>query len=347
MKFSCPHCSQRLETGPEMAGQELDCPACHQPLLIPDVELAAPLQKARRLSVFSFVGVSLAALGILAGLVLVLGQDKILFFGRLHSSKVFSGQRLTYNKDIKPLLNQYCFGCHNPEKYKGELSLNGYASEQDIARDRKVWLKVAHNLRNGEMPPPSKPQPTPGQRDMLVGWIDSEIFKCDCDEPDPGRVTIRRLNRAEYNNTIRDLVGVDFSPADDFPADDSGHGFDIIGDVLSLPPILLEKYLAAAGKILDQAIVADPVKAVVAEMSVQSMDGGTRHDRAGKFLGTTSEIFTTYKFPASGDYVLRVEAFGQQAGPEPVRMAFRIDGRELKRFDVRSVEGDPVEMVSR
>ena len=164
---------------------------------------------------------------------------------------------------------------------------------------------------------------------------------CDCDKPDPGRVTIRRLNRAEYNNTIRDLVGVDFSPADDFPADDSGHGFDNIGDVLSLPPILLEKHFAAAAKILDQAIVADPMKAVVAEMSVQSMDGGTRHDRAGKFLGTTSEIFATYKFPASGDYVLRVEAFGQQAGPEPVRMAFRIDGREIKRFDVRSVEGEP------
>lgn len=341
MKFSCPHCSQRLETGPELAGQELDCPACHQPLLIPDAELAAPLQKRRRLGVFSFVGFSIAALGILAGLVLVWRQDKIPFFGGHRSAKVISTPRLTYDNDVKPLLDHYCFGCHNPEKNKGELSLNGYVSEQDIAMDRKIWLKVAHNLRNGEMPPPSKPQPTQEQRDMLVGWIESEIFKCDCDKPDPGRVTIRRLNRAEYNNTIRDLVGVDFSPADDFPTDDSGHGFDNIGDVLSLPPILLEKYLAAAEKILDQAIVADPMKVVVTEMSVPSMEGGTRHDRIGKFLGTTSEILTSYKFPAAGDYVLKVEAFGQQAGPEPVRMAFRIDGREIRRFDVRSVEGEP------
>src|SRR5262245_10012849 len=88
----------------------------------------------------------------------------------------------------------------------------------------------------------------------LIGKTSSD---CDCDHPDPGRVTIRRLNRAEYNNTIRDLVGIDFHPADDFPADDSGYGFDNIGDVLSLSPVLLEKYLAAAQRILSKAIVAD------------------------------------------------------------------------------------------
>src|SRR6266542_3399531 len=85
----------------------------------------------------------------------------------------------------------------------------------------------------------------------------SRSFRCDCDHPDPGRVTLRRLNRAEYNNTIRDLVGVDFQPADDFPADDSGYGFDNIGDVLSLPPALLEKYLAAARRILNKAFVIE------------------------------------------------------------------------------------------
>ncbi|MBC8001560.1 MAG: DUF1592 domain-containing protein [Opitutaceae bacterium] len=276
-----------------------------------------------------------------AGAVLMWRQDKIPFFGKRHSSEIVSAGKLNYHKDVKPLLNQYCFDCHNPEKNRGELSLVGYAGEEDVVRDRKVWLKVVHNLRNGEMPPPSKPQPTQGQRDMLVSWIESEIFKCDCDKPDPGRVTIRRLNRAEYNNTIRDLVGVNFSPADDFPADDSGHGFDNIGDVLSLPPILFEKYLTAAQKILDQAIVADPMKAVVMEIAGQSLEGGTPYDRVGRFLGTTAEIFTSYKFPADGNYVLRVEAFGQQAGPEPVRMAFRIDGREIRRFDVRAVEGEP------
>src|SRR3954467_13487407 len=82
--------------------------------------------------------------------------------------------------------------------------------------------------------------------------------KLDCGkESDPGRITIRRLNRSEYNNTIRDLFGIDFRPADDFPSDDVGYGFDSIGDVLTLPPILMEKYLAAAESIVEQAIVAD------------------------------------------------------------------------------------------
>ena len=105
------------------------------------------------------------------------------------------------------------------------------------------------------MPPKNKPQPTKEEKEFLIGWIENSLTKVDCTAPkDPGRVTIRRLNRAEYNNTIRDLCGVDFKPADDFPADDVGYGFDNIGDVLSFQPILLEKYLAAADKILEAAV---------------------------------------------------------------------------------------------
>ena len=105
--------------------------------------------------------------------------------------------------------------------------------------------------------PPGEPQPPQSEREFLAQWIDTQLAKVFTSGPrNPGRVTIRRLNRAEYNNTIRDLVGVDFQPADDFPADDVGYGFDNIGDVLSMPPLLLEKYLAAAEKIARQAIEA-------------------------------------------------------------------------------------------
>src|SRR5437660_9601661 len=109
------------------------------------------------------------------------------------------------------------------------------------------------------MPPENKPQPSPAERDLITRWVSAFFFPCDCNHPDPGRVTIRRLNRAEYNNTIRDLLGVKFQPANDFPADDSGYGFDNIGDVLSLSPLLLEKYVGAAEKILDAAVVTGPV----------------------------------------------------------------------------------------
>src|SRR6185312_10523883 len=124
----------------------------------------------------------------------------------------------SFQAQVKPLLSKYCFGCHG-EKKKGDLDLRIYESEASVLRDRKVFEKVIKNLHAHEMPPEKKPQPTPKERELITTWVESEIFKCDCDHPDPGRVTIRRLNRAEYNNTIRDLVGVDFQPADDFPAD--------------------------------------------------------------------------------------------------------------------------------
>ena len=109
------------------------------------------------------------------------------------------------------------------------------------------------------MPPEDSEQPSEPAGGSIVNWIEKTIYNFDCDKPtDPGRVTIRRLNRAEYNNTIRDLLGITLRPADDFPSDDVGSGFDNIGDVLSLPPLLMEKYLAAAERIAEEVIVTDP-----------------------------------------------------------------------------------------
>ena len=91
--------------------------------------------------------------------------------------------------------------------------------------------------------------------ETINAWLEAVVLKTDCTGPkDPGRVTIRRLNRAEYNNTIRDLLGIDFHPAEDFPGDDVGYGFDNMGDVLSLSPLLFEKYLAAAETISARAM---------------------------------------------------------------------------------------------
>ena len=160
-------------------------------------------------------------------------------------------------KHVRPLLSEYCYGCHG-EKKKGGLDFRIYTSESTTLRDRPVFEKVLAKLQAHEMPPENKPQPTAAECELITNWVTSCFFKCDCNHPDPGRITIRRLNRAEYNNTIRDLIGVDFQPADDFPADDSGYGFDNIGDVLSLSSVLMEKYLAAAEKIVT-AVFGDSV----------------------------------------------------------------------------------------
>ena len=151
-----------------------------------------------------------------------------------------------------------------------------------------------------------------------------------------GRVTLRRLNRAEYNNTIRDLVGVDFKPADDFPADDVGYGFDNIGDVLSLSPLLLEKYLAAAEAILDQAIViADPPEPTKTRLGgLRASRGAGETRRAAARSCTRAARSPAQSYFDEGDYIVRVEAYGQQAGDEPVRVAFRVDGEDVQEFDV-------------
>src|SRR5205823_3242332 len=134
--------------------------------------------------------------------------------------------------------------------------------------------KVLNSFKAREMPPEDKPQPTAAERELMSTFLDQQLAAINCMKArDPGRVTIHRLNRVEYNNTIRDLVGVDFQPADDFPADDVGYGFDNIGDVLSLPPVLLEKYLAAARKILNKAIVTDLKPKPVQHFDADALDG--------------------------------------------------------------------------
>src|SRR5262245_31861933 len=147
-----------------------------------------------------------------------------------------------FESKIQPFLKKYCVECHKGDKSKGGMSLDSYQSEAHARKDRKNWGAVQHVLAAGEMPPEKKPQPTKEEREFVINWIETALTKVDCspDTPkDPGRVTIRRLNRAEYNNTIRDLLGVDIGPAEDFPSDDVGYGFDNIGDVLSFQPILL------------------------------------------------------------------------------------------------------------
>ena len=211
--------------------------------------------------------------------------------------------------------------------------------------DRKTWEKVLQNLNSQTMPPEHKRQPAPAERDAIIAWIQKEVFKCDCSKPDPGRVTIRRLNRTEYNNTIHDLVGVDFQPAEDFPQDDTGYGFDNIGDVLSLSPVLLEKYMAAAQRILDMAIMTDfSPRSPTNRFDAMKLDGSAPSGDNGegmRVLQREGDVHVVYDFPKDGEYHLRVRAYGEQAGPDVARMAFLLDKKELKQFKVPAVKENP------
>lgn len=253
----------------------------------------------------------------------------------------------SFSEQVSPFLTRYCTGCHGATKPKADLNLASFSGEESVARGRKVWLRVKEYVESGEMPPEDKPRPTREEVDRFTGWVDATLAKFDCkSQADPGRVTIHRLNRAEYNNTIRDLVGVDFRPADDFPSDDVGYGFDNNSDVLTLPPLLFEKYLDAAEKIAEQAIVAGPLGSPGPVKTWETEDlpasaGGHPVGDSGRVLPSVGTIATTHLFPRDGEYLLRARAYGQQAGPEPAKMAFLIDGKPLKVVEVAAVEKDP------
>jgi hypothetical protein len=163
-----------------------------------------------------------------------------------------------FAQNVVPFLQTHCTVCHGGKEPEAKLALDRYSDSAKIQTEIATWEKVLRIIESRQMPPADEPQPTEAEYQAFARAVEVEIESFDCStERHPGRVTLRRLNRAEYNNTIRALVGVDFRPADDFPADDVGNGFDNIGDVLSIPPILLEKYLAAAERIVDEAY-ADP-----------------------------------------------------------------------------------------
>jgi hypothetical protein len=261
----------------------------------------------------------------------------ILFAGALDA------QPPSYQKSVAPLFQKYCYACHGNGAKAGGLALDTYAKEN------QTWETIVNRIQSHEMPPVSmKIQPTVAERDAITNWIGAEIFHFDPKHPDPGRVTMRRLNRSEYNNTIRDLIGVDFHPADDFPADNSGYGFDDIGDVLSLPPILMEKYLAAANTILNKAIAteATPSRTVRYKANLMEMGFNADGDRGDGWMPLTAleedELAMTVPF-SGGDYTVRVQAFGKTRGanPEPVVLTCMLDNTVTTEWKVTAVETAP------
>lgn len=168
----------------------------------------------------------------------------------------------SFEQHIVPFMQAYCVRCHGGEEAEADLSLARFQDSANVQDEYGLWEQVLRMLNERQMPPDGEPQPTEIEVRAVADAIQAELDAFDCSgERRPGRVTIRRLNRTEYNNTLRDLLGIQFRPADDFPSDDVGHGFDNIADVLSMSPILVEKYLDAAESAIDQALADEPTRA--------------------------------------------------------------------------------------
>lgn len=243
----------------------------------------------------------------------------------------------TFDKNIKPFLANTCAPCHNDRTASGGLNIAPFSAPSSMNGQREGWERILQKVRNGEMPPKGIPRPPDAEVQKVIGVLESEWAKADKNiKPDPGRVTARRLNRVEYSNTIRDLLAVDFRAEKDFPADDSGYGFDNIGDVLTISPVLMEKYLTAAERIAARAIGADPLPQRPLEAQYHAKEKRIRRP-------DLSTIEATHRVEFDGEYLIRVGLPGERAkDAKPVTMGFWMDGKLLHTMQV---ETKPSELV--
>ncbi|MBM3763296.1 MAG: DUF1592 domain-containing protein [Acidobacteria bacterium] len=244
-----------------------------------------------------------------------------------------------------------CLGCHTGEKAAGEVDLSAFKDPKAFDEERSLWERIATKIRRGEMPPAPIPQPPAKDRNAVLHALDAEFHRQDkLAIPDPGRVTARRLNKTEYNNTLRDLLGVDIQPAESFPNDEAAYGFDNIADALTMPPVLVEKYLYAAERALRTAIYG-PEKLKPAALHFPSPvripvlpKDLFNYDKTG--LSTHHATHVLHRFAVDGEYSFRLVLNGHRPqGSDPVTPALFIDGKLIQSWteDGEDLEGRIVE----
>jgi hypothetical protein len=261
-------------------------------------------------------------------------------------------------KVIVPFVEKHCVNCHGEKKQNGEVTLHVFKDEASILKARKLWVRVLDQLHAGEMPPEGKPRPAVDEAERFAKAVHGVFERFDrTAKRDPGEVTIRRLNRVEYANTVRDLVGVTIPLGDDFPNDNVGYGFDNIGDILSLSPLQFERYLASAEVIVRTAIVfgeppAPPRRVAGGVHGFEGTNYGQRYDNRGRLSRDADgkAIPEKDKLPAlpgdgwrvfydkgplqkrfidllnSGEYKITAKLQGVKIGNEPSKFALVVNG---------------------
>ncbi|HEY3838408.1 MAG TPA: DUF1592 domain-containing protein [Bryobacteraceae bacterium] len=230
----------------------------------------------------------------------------------------------TFNTAVQPVLRQTCTACHNEKLASGNLSISAFLDPGSIANNREGWERIVAKLRSGEMPPKGVPRNTE-QITSLTNFVQAEFDRQDrTAKPDPGRVTARRLNRVEYANTIRDLLGVHFVAQEEFPPDDTGYGFDDIGDVLTVSPALMEKYLFAAERIASRAVGADPLP-----------KPGVFSEKSRMMRSGASVAQCTDHVEYDAEYTFRAILAGHRgAEDKPITVELSVDGKPVKTATV-------------
>lgn len=246
------------------------------------------------------------------------------------------------DQTLKPWLKKHCFECHGADVQEAGLEVHDLQHPSDFFRDHSRWERVYRMINAGAMPPAGHdPMPDKQSQQQIAKLLYDELYNFDCNlVQHAGRSTLHRLNRAEYNNTIRDLFGISITPADKFPQDDVGEGFDNIGDVLSVPPLLMEKYLDAAEEVAAAVIdTTDYSKGLARTFTASQLTTGSGESPSVDgdsfaVLTTNGTLAVRVKTPAAGSYQIRVEARATQAGDEVARMAVMADRKSISEVEV-------------
>ncbi len=242
---------------------------------------------------------------------------------------------------FRAVLNRYCVTCHN-EKLKTAGLMLDKLDVENISVGAEVWEKwekVIRKLRAGQMPPAGLPRPDQATYDSFATYLETEIDRAAAAKPNPGRPVISRLNRAEYTNAIRDLLAINVDGGSLLPADDSRYGFDNIGDVLTVSPLLSERYMSAGRKISRLAIGDSSIRPAFERYDVPKYL--MQDDRVSDELpfGSRGGIAIRHHFPLDGEYVIRIRlhknsrAYIRGLG-EPHQLDVRLDGARIKLFTI-------------
>lgn len=246
-----------------------------------------------------------------------------------------------FQKDIQPFLNKYCTDCHDAEQAKGHLNLEAFKDDSRFFRDQRIWREVVNQVVSGEMPPVKKKvRPSPAEIEHLQTSVHNLLANAIAKaKPDPGDVTIRRLNRLEFNNTIRDLLYLDENFSADFPADDTGYGFDNIGDVLTFSPVHLERFLSVGEQIAAKAMPTKPNELDGTGFAMMDMLPKGRRDDQQRYFDPAPYLTGPMEAIRDGDYIISVSlrSTGSPGDPPPL-VGFVVDGKEVGTYQFKSVK---------
>lgn len=260
----------------------------------------------------------------------------------------------------RELLDRYCVTCHNEKLRTAALVLSKMDVEK-VADGAAVWEKVVGKLRSGAMPPAGAPRPDKAAYDAFATYLEGALDRAAAATPNPGRSAVHRLNRTEYANAVRDLLALDIDAESLLPADDSSNGFDNNGDVLSVSPVLMERYMSAARRISRLAIGDPTVKVTFETYRIPKVADLKQDDRLSEDLpfGSRGGTAIRHYFPVDGDYVIRIRLQRNERDyiiglGEPHQLDVRLDGERVKLLTVggevhgksgtmyaNATEGDP------